>query len=99
MSRNLNAETLEPFWIPFQEYVKKHDTHDEIKKEIDGTKEFFEWFKNYDLSKSESDVWLYRDIYNILPYPVAKVLDEFYRLLGIKIHDHSPIRPETRSQK
>ncbi|MHA1711253.1 MAG: hypothetical protein ACTSUS_04210 [Candidatus Freyarchaeota archaeon] len=64
-----------------------------IENDIYGSKEFFEWFRNFNLDLAQKDVWLYRDLYHRLPYPLARLLDILYDLVGINIHEHSPIRP------
>jgi hypothetical protein len=33
----------------------------------------------------------YRALYYSLPFPLAKLLDEIYKILGINIHDPSPL--------
>jgi len=72
-------------WLKFQNYVP-----DQINYNLYGSKEFFDWFKRFDLKSREKNVWLYRDIYNTLPYPISRVLDKFYRLIGIWIHVNRP---------
>ena len=62
---------------------------DVIEYDFYGSKEFFEWFKKF--RPREKNVWLYRDIYYKLPYNVSKILDEFYKIMNIDIHEHNPI--------
>jgi hypothetical protein len=61
---------------------------DKIKYDLHGSKEFFEWFR--DFKPKEKNVWAYRRIYHMLPYKLARVLDKFYSVAGINIHEHSP---------
>ncbi len=65
-----------------------------IENDLYGSKEFFEWFRTFDLNSAQQNVWFYRDLYNKLPYPLSRMLDIFFfHRIGINIHDHSPIRP------
>lgn len=70
-------------WRSIQKLV-----NDETQFESKGLSEFFNWFKEYELE--HDNVHKYRKLYHILPYPLAYILDEFYRKLGIHIHDPSP---------
>jgi hypothetical protein len=69
-----------------------------IEFDLYGSKDFFTWFRG-STGRVEKDVWLYRDVYVSLPYPIAKVLDKLYRIVGINIHEHSPVMPEKRLSK
>jgi len=65
-----------------------------IEYDLFGSKDYFEWFKEYKSSES-MDMWYYRDLYDFLPYPLAKVLDKVYRILKIDIHkDPTPTLPK-----
>lgn len=80
------VQLIETNWKKLQNMIPN-----EIEHDFYGSKEFFEWFRNFDLKLSEYDVEIYRDIYNKLPFPIAKILDEFYKLININIHEHSPV--------
>jgi len=58
-----------------------------------GSKEFFEWLRGF-CPTGKRDVWKYRDLYHYMPYQLAKILNEFYRLDGIQIHEATPDLPE-----
>jgi hypothetical protein len=49
---------------------------------IDGAHEFFNWLKTYDSEMNEHI--FYRELYNKLPYSIAKKLRIIYKVLGIK---------------
>lgn len=66
---------------------------DKIENDLYGSREFFEWFKGIDLNLTQKDVWIYRDLYNRLPYSISRWLDKFFYKIGIDIHEHSPIHP------
>ncbi len=66
-----------------QENLPTHIEHD-----FCGSREFFNWLRDFDLQSKKKDVWLYRDIYHSLPYSVAKILDRLYLNMGILIHDY-----------
>jgi hypothetical protein len=38
--------------------------------------------------------WIYRKIYDTLPYTVAKMVDKIYSMVDIDIHPHNPYLPE-----
>jgi hypothetical protein len=63
-----------------------------------GSKEFFEWLRGFKLSEKEQELF-YRDVYLHLPFPVAKVLNEIYMILGINIHFGNPNLPQERVEK
>ena len=67
----LEAEGLEIFWKPIQEMIP-----DRIENNILESKEFFEWFRTLDFRSIEKDVWLYRDLYTRLPYPLSNMLEK-----------------------
>ena len=73
---------------------------DKIGVGVHGVNEFFKWYKEQDLTRGRSgrNVAAYRDLYNKLPFPIAKYLDKFYSIVGIKLHGGSPILPRTRKQ-
>jgi hypothetical protein len=64
-----------------------------IEFDLNGSREYFEWLREFKSSKK--DVWIYRDIYDFLPYLLAKGVDEVYRILNIDIHeDPTPALPQ-----
>jgi hypothetical protein len=56
-----------------------------IEYDLYGSRSYFEWLREFKSSKK--DVWFYRDIYDFLPYLLAKGIDEVYRILDIDIHE------------
>jgi hypothetical protein len=77
--------TLRPF-LRMQQNLPNHIDHD-----FYGSRDFFNWFRDFDIQSKEKDVWTYRDIYHSLPYPMAKILDKLYSIMGIRIHDNRPL--------
>jgi len=73
---------------------------DNIDDDFQGSKKFLEWFKELDLRSASSDknVGFYRDLYNKLPFSIAKFLDKFYTIRGIHIHGINPVLPKNRKQ-
>jgi hypothetical protein len=66
---------------------------DVVEFDLYGSKKYFEWLRNFKSSKK--DVWIYRDIYDFLPYSLAKVVNEIYRIFKIDIHeDPTPTLPQ-----
>ena len=68
---------------------------EKINFDICGSKAYFEWLREYK-SKKPKDVWLYKDLYNFLPYTLAKALDIFYKALDIDIHKDNPEIPRKK---
>ena len=66
------------------------------KYDVLGFNKFLKWFKEYNLNSMEKNVWIYRDIYHKLPFTIAKVLNEVYEIMGIKIFEHTPVRPSPK---
>jgi hypothetical protein len=58
---------------------------DVIEFDLYGSRDYFIWLR--DFKSSKKDVWIYRDIYDYLPYLLAKGVDEVYKLLKIDIHE------------
>jgi len=58
---------------------------DEIKHDLYSSKEFLEWFKGFDFESAWKNRPVYRDLHNKIPYPLAKMLSKFYKLMDIKI--------------
>jgi hypothetical protein len=65
-----------------------------IEHDIYGSKKFFDWFRDFDFMKTEKN-WFYVDLYNSLPYKIAKQLDKAYQKLGINVHQEPVIRENT----
>ena len=86
----LTAEQREAEWESIQMMIQ-----DEINYDLYGSEKFFKWFKVIDLKSMEKNVWIYRDLYTTLPYSISRVLDMFYRKIGINIHDNCPIRQKS----
>jgi len=76
-------------WTPIKNIIP-----DNIDYDICGSKNFFKWFRNFDLKTTEKNIGVYRKIYLTLPYNIAKILDIFYRKVGINMHEHSPTLPD-----
>ena len=66
-----------------------------IEFDIYGSKAYFEWLRNY-RSLEPKDVWFYKDVYDFLPYPLAKILNEVYKLFNIDVHKDCPVIPQKR---
>jgi hypothetical protein len=66
--------------------------------DITGSKEFFEWYRNYVL-KNLGNLRLLRSIYYSLPYSIAQVLDAVYRKLGLHIHEKEAKRTITGARE
>jgi hypothetical protein len=58
-----------------------------MEKDVHGSREFFEWFREYDFESSRKN-YFYRDLYTTIPYGIAKYLDELYHKFGINIHGY-----------
>jgi hypothetical protein len=86
-TEGLDTQSIESEWRPIAQLL-----HERGDTEYNGSKDFFHWFRSFDFNSTKKDVWLYRDIYNTLPYPISHVLDKIYSAVGIRIHDHSPLR-------
>ena len=84
--KSFSERTIFHHLLPLQRNIS-----DKIEYDLFGSKEFFKWFKDYDLKSSIKNVWSYRDFYNWLPFTIAKILDKIYQIIGVDIHDHSPI--------
>jgi hypothetical protein len=84
---------IEDQWKPIQKMIPY-----DIESDSMSSKDFFNWFRDFDLGTSEKDVWFYLDLYNKLPWPVSKVLDELYKINEISIHDHSPLRTRRKDK-
>jgi len=62
---------------------------DIIEYDLYGSREFFMWLRDFH-KPHERDVWCYRELYDSLPYPLAKILNEIYKKLKINIHFGNP---------
>jgi hypothetical protein len=63
-----------------------------------GSRCFFEWLKNFKLTDKDlaPDIWVYRGIYDSLPYPLAKIVNVIYKKFDINIHFGNPILPQEK---
>ena len=65
-----------------------------IEYDLFGSKDYFDWLREFKSSEGR-DVWIYRDLFDFLPYSLAKVLNEVYKILKIDIHnDPTPTLPK-----
>jgi hypothetical protein len=82
--------------LVYSEYNTQELIPDVIEYDLYGGKEYLEWLRDFKSTKKKK-VWLYRDIYDFLPYPFAKVLNEIYKMLKINIHgDATPFLPQKK---
>ena len=81
-------------WKEYQQKIP-----DQTEEVIQGLNEFFQWFKGFDINSMAKDIWIYRDIYHKLPFTISKVLNELYKMMGINIFEHTPVRPNARQKK
>jgi len=65
---------------------------------VNGSKEFFEWFRGFDLEAAERN-WFYNDLYMWLPFRLSKILDKVYSKYVIALHQGSYNRDYERIQK
>jgi hypothetical protein len=49
----------------------------QMPPDIHGSQAFFDWFKDFDFESIEKN-WFYTDLYNQLPYWIARYLDKLY---------------------
>lgn len=63
----------------------------EIEHDLFGSKKFFDWFRDFDF-KTTQKVWFFTDLYNLLPYQLARPLDMFYKKFRINVHVEPVIR-------
>ena len=84
-----NKKSITPnfSWRKIQEMIPS-----DIKYDLYGSKDFFEWFRDYEFVITKKN-WFYTDLYTRLPYRVARQLDKVYRKLNINVHE-SPYRRE-----
>jgi len=65
-----------------------------IEYDLHGSKAYFEWLREFKPS-DKKDVWRYRDLYDYLPYLIAKFANEIYKIFNINIYeDPTPQLPE-----
>ena len=86
LSRPLRGSMVDLYLVPIQNMIPHG-----FKTDIAGSKEFFEWFRNYEI-KNLGNLTKYRSVYYYLDYPYAKVLDSVYLKLGLQIHEHTAQR-------
>ena len=83
----LSPVLVEGHWIPIKKSIPDNMTYDQ-----NGSREFLQWLKQYDLYSTHKNMELYRKIYFSLPYYLAKNLDKLYMKMGLHIHEGSPRR-------
>ena len=73
---------------------------EKLDSDFHGSKDFFEWFKDFDFQTSERN-WFYTDLYMNLPYQIACILDKIYRKLNIDVHEYptNRIRDSLKEQE
>jgi hypothetical protein len=69
-----------------------------IEFDLYGYQEFFQWLLSYHGTEKIQDLF-YRDLYDSLPFSMAKVLNEIYKILGINVHFGNPNLPQERIKK
>lgn len=71
--------------VPYLTYIKMQEMiPDQFEYNVSGSKEFIEWFQNFDFPPSIQK-WSPLDLYMSLPYSLATVLRKIYNKLGINI--------------
>ena len=60
---------------------------EKIEHDLNGSKEFYEWYRDFDLESIKQSEWINwaRTIYFKLPYSSANVLDRLLKKIGIRI--------------
>jgi hypothetical protein len=79
------VQNMGAFWRHIQNLIPE-----KMDNDLYGSKEFFEWFKefNFDLtpySQARARYQRYLSIYYHLPYSFANILSFFYNIRGIKV--------------
>ena len=69
-----------------------NDVLGSVSSEEFNAEKFLKWFKEFDLKSTKINVHVYRDIYYMLPFKLANLLDKLYRFVKINIHEESPTR-------
>jgi len=82
----------------YREPMSRKEIPDNIEYDLYGSKEFFMWLRSYH-KPHERDVWRYRELYDSLPYQLAKILNEIYKKLKINIHFGNPHLSQERVNK
>jgi hypothetical protein len=85
--------TFAPFWKNIQDSLPTH-----IDFDVQGSKEFFEWFRAFNFDDAEKS-WFYYDLYMWLPFKLAIILDNIYYKYDIHIHDFPYNRDYARTLK
>ena len=80
-------------WKTVQESIP-----DQIDFDVHGSKEFFEWFREFDLDDAERN-WFYFDLYMWLPYFLAKNMNRVFSRYGNALHQYPYNREYVRAQK
>jgi hypothetical protein len=59
---------------------------EKIDQVFEGSRPFYAWFYDQDLSSNYKDYWWYRVIYNWLPFSIALIYDKILSKMKINIH-------------
>ena len=86
LTRPMSTARADTYYVPIQKMIPPGFEFDLL-----GAKEFFEWYRNYDL-KNLGNLRQLRRIYHGLPYPYAQVLDKVYIKCGLHIHEKTAQR-------
>ena len=83
---------LKQFWLKMKTPGSSRDWRklqalipEVIEKDLYGSREFFEWFRDFDFKSTEYN-WFYTDLYMSLPYKLARLLDKYYQRKNIDVH-------------
>jgi len=71
---------------------------DKLECDLYGSKQYLKWLKEFNVPEQTKELF-FRDIYDFLPYPLAKILAEIYKILKIEIHFGNPKLPKQRIEK
>jgi hypothetical protein len=80
-SYSTSESNIEYFFEPIKRMIPE-----KIDQVFEGSRPFFEWFLEKDLSSNYRDYWSYRVIYNWLPFPIASIYDRILSKTRIKLH-------------
>ena len=71
---------------------------DKLDFDLYGSKEFFEWFRDFDFNSTEKN-WFFTDLYMWLPYRLARLIDTLYKKADINVHESPTIREKSSVQE
>lgn len=87
-----NAGMFSSHWWELQAILPE-----KVELDMYGSKAFFEWFRDYKFDETEIN-WFFTDLYNSLPYDVARLLDKLFRKLDINVHPLPWVRKKENIQ-